>query len=104
MDVWRLGGSRRGLGWEDLESLAPSCGSSGFEPPALSPQVLLKVLEDCAVDTHPEGVATGLCPFPLTLVQSWTSLFTKSQFLAESGPRHCPDFGLRLLIPFIFAF
>lgn len=85
MDAWRLGVPWRNGGWEGLESLAPSCGSSGFEPPILSPQIFLKVVEDCAVDTDPEGAAAGLCPRPLTLVQSWTSLYTKSQFLAESG-------------------
>lgn len=53
------------------------CGSSGFEPPILSPQIFLKAVDDCAVDTDPEGAAAGLSG-PLTLVQSWTSLYTQS--------------------------
>ena len=50
-------------GWW-LLSPRPSPVSPGSEPPALSPQIFLKVVEDCAVDTGPERATAGPCPDP----------------------------------------
>ena len=51
-------------GYVALESPSVVCPQVLSEPPALSSQIFLKVVEDCAVDTGPEGMPAGPCPDP----------------------------------------
>ena len=47
-----------------LSPLPLVCPQALSEPPALSSQIFLKVVEDCAMDAGPEGTPAGPCPDP----------------------------------------